>query len=160
MDRPITASLALACAVAPAVAPARDQPLLTRFQTSVDDLYVRPFARGDVARWLELFADDAVALHNRMPAAEGKAAIRRFGDFVAQNVRIERMSVTLDGVRVSGDTAWTWGRYDSRLVLRANGQPLPGHAEQGKVLFVWQRQRAGDWKIVVDMGNDLPPPQR
>lgn len=158
MHRRFAVSLAVTFLATSGAVHARERPSLARFQTLVDQRYVVPFARGDVPHWLELFADDAVALHNRMPAADGKPAIRRFGEFVAQNVRIDRMNVTLDGMRQHGDTAWTWGRYRSRLLLRATGQPLPGHAEQGKVLFVWQHQRDGGWKIAVDMGNDLPTP--
>jgi uncharacterized protein (TIGR02246 family) len=119
----------------------------------MDDRYIAPFMAGDIPRWLEVFTDDAVALHNFMPPMKGKEAISQFGTFVAGNLTIAEMKVTLSEVRVSGDLAYSWGTYHSRLLIKATGEPMPGHSENGKVLFVWKRQNDGTWKIAADMGN-------
>ena len=141
-----------------AAVPAPAQPVLGDFALWIERDYVAPFVAGDVERWLRIFTDDAIGLHNRMPALEGKDGLRSFGSFVAQNLTIAEMTVSLTGIRREGDLAYTWGTYRSRLIMRSTGLPMPGHREDGKVLFVWKKQADGSWKIAVDMGNDLPAP--
>jgi ketosteroid isomerase-like protein len=140
-------------------AQAQAAPSLADFSRWMDERYVAPFVAGDVPKWLTVFTEDAVALHNTMPPMKGKEAIAQFGTFVAGNLRIAEMKVTLSEVQVSGDLAYSWGTYHSRLLIKATGEPMPGHSENGKVLFVWKRQSDGTWKIAADMGNDLPNPE-
>lgn len=132
------------------------EPTLEQFQNQIDRDYVVPFLAGEVDRWMELFDDDVVGLHNRLPSMEGKPALRGFAEFVSTNLIVAEMSVTLTGLRQDDEFAYTWGSYRSRLLMRESGEPMPGHREEGKVLFVWKRQADGTWKIAVDMGNDLP----
>lgn len=131
---------------------------LAQLQQRVDKDYVAPFAAGDVDTWLNVLDDDVVGLHNRIPAMEGKEGLKKFAGFVKQNLKVQNMRVKLTGLRQNGDLAYTWGTYHSELLMRDTGQPMPGHKVDGKVLFVWKRQADGQWKIAVDMGNDLPDP--
>lgn len=135
-------------------------PDLAAFNRIVAEDYVAPFRAGDIDRWMKIFAPDAVALHNRVPAAPGATAIRAFGTFVADHVVVDSMTVTLEALEVHGDWAYSWGRYDSVLLLKPDRRPMPGHARLGKVFFLWERQPDGMWKIKVDMGNELPPSAR
>ena len=130
-------------------------PALADFSRWMDERYVAPFVAGDVPKWLEIFDDDAIAIHNGIPARKGKQAIAGFGNFVAANIRIEDMRVQLSEVSMNGTWAYTWGTYHSRLIMKSTGQPMPDHAENGKVFFLWERQTDGIWKIQVDMGNSL-----
>lgn len=132
------------------------QPTLEGFQAQIDKEYIVPFVAGRADDWLEIFDVDAIGLHNRLPALEGKQGLRGFAEFVGANLIVAEMSVSLTGMRENGDLAYTWGTYRSRLIMRATGLPMAGHSEAGKVLFVWKRQDDGGWKIVADMGNDLP----
>lgn len=159
---PTLAMLALAsCAAPPPMQVANRQiaplpvPTIADFSGWVNERYVAPFVAGDVPKWLEVFDDDAVALHNSLPGMTGKQAIAGFGNFVAANIRIEDMSVRLSEISINGNWAYTWGTYHNRLIMRSTGQPMPGHAENGKVLFLWERQTDGTWKIQVDMGNGM-----
>ncbi len=140
--------LALAGCVAP-------QPATVDFAAMVESRYVEPFRAADLERWLQVFADDAVALHNRRPADEGKDAIRAFGTLVFDTFQAARFDVEVQGVRLQGDTATTWGTYASHLKFRATGEDAPWGPERGKFLFVWQRAEDGVWKIVFDMGNAI-----
>lgn len=133
-------------------------PVVTELSTAnleqrIADDYVAPFKAGDVDRWLLIFDDDAVGLHNFLPEMKGKEALRGFASFVRDNLRVEEMSVKLSGVRQDGGLAYSWGTYRSRLIMKSTGQPMPGHSETGKVMFVWKRQADRSWKIVADMGN-------
>ena len=122
------------------------------FRQMVAERYVAPFKAGEYERWLEIFADDAVAMHNRKPADVGKPAIRAFARTVESHFRLARFDVSVSEVRVDGDVAWTRGEYTSEFVGKADGKS-PWGVERGKFLLIWQRQPAGDWKIVLDMGN-------
>jgi ketosteroid isomerase-like protein len=135
----------------------QETPTLAEFSRWVDERYVAPFVAGDVAKWLEVLDDDVVGLHNFLPPMTGKEALRGFGTFVRDNVTVAEMSVKLEGVRREGKLAYTWGRFHSRLLMKPAGEPMPGHGENGKVLFVWKQQADGSWKIAVDMGNAIRP---
>ena len=131
---------------------------LTKAQYAIDTDYIAPFKAGKVEQWLKIFDKDAVGLHNRTPAMQGKEGLGGFGSFVAQNLDVTAMSVKLTGHRQVGDLAYSWGTYRSSLIMRSSGLPMPGHSGEGKVLFVWKKQTDDSWKIAVDMGNDLPAP--
>jgi ketosteroid isomerase-like protein len=139
-------------------APQTSRPDEAWFRERVAKDYVEPFRRGDIARWIEVFADDAVAMHNRRPADEGSEAIRAFGDFVAANLSLARYDVSVREVRIGNDWALTRGDFVTRFVSRADGS-APFGEEKGKFLLLWARQHDGSWKIILDMGNSngMPP---
>ena len=53
------------------------------------------------------------------------------------------------GVAESGDMGWSWGRYTS-LSLAEDGSE---QESVGKYLNVWIRDKDGDWKVLMDLGN-------
>jgi ketosteroid isomerase-like protein len=123
-----------------------------QFRAMVAERYVAPFKSGDYARWLEVFADDAVAMHNRRPVDVGKPAISAFAAAVGEYFRLARFDVDVKEVRTDGNVAWTRGEYVSEFVGKADGKSAWG-VERGKFLLIWQRQPDGVWKIVLDTGN-------
>lgn len=135
-----------------------DQTELREFlKIRVQNDYVAPYRQGDLDRWLEVFSIDVVALHDGLPPLEGKPAIRGFAETVAANFLIEKMTVTVDEVRLGDSWAWTRGKYDATFVAKTETAP-PGVAgsRQGKFLLVWERQSDGEWRVILDMGNDSP----
>ncbi len=57
-------------------------------------------------------------------------------------------------VAKSGDLGYTWGRYTFTGTNEA-GETVVSH---GKYMSVWKKQPDGTWKVVLDGGNDNPPP--
>jgi len=53
------------------------------------------------------------------------------------------------GVSDAGDMGWTWGRYTATNP-DPDGETVTSH---GKYLNVWVKDDAGDWRVLVDMGN-------
>lgn len=133
-----------------------ETPSLEEFNSWTQTRYVDPFKAGDIDAWMTLFDEEAIALHNLVPPSTNKSAIRQFGDFVAENVIVENMFVELKAVQSNGDWALTWGTYESNLLLKETGEVMPGHNPKGKVLLLWARQHDGDWRVLADMGNELP----
>ena len=119
--------------------------------------YARPFKSGDIDSWIKLFADDAVALHNRREADVGKDAIEAFGRIVSQYFEVQEFDTTLEDVHTSGEWAFTRGTFISKLVSRDNGKAAPWGREKGKFFLLWERQDDGSWKVIVDMGNSIGP---
>lgn len=54
----------------------------------------------------------------------------------------------------SGDFGVSWGYWTLRAI-DADGNPVIRH---GKYSSVWRRNAEGEWKWLMDMGNDGPPP--
>ena len=129
------------------------------FRRLIDERYVAPYKNGQLDRWLDIFADDAVALHDGLPPLEGKSAIREFGEAVSANFVIEKMDVTVQKIQHSKDVAWTWGTFSASFAARSDQAP-PGVAgpRTGKFLFIWRWEADGRWRIVLDMGNRTSSP--
>jgi len=85
----------------------------------------------------------------------------RFGrDTIYQTMKAAGDGYTLawepqDGeVAASGDFGYTWGNY----TLSYEDSSGAKQANYGKYLNVWKKQD-GQWRVLVDMGNDSPKPE-
>jgi len=56
----------------------------------------------------------------------------------------------------SGDLGFTYGNY----VFTAKNKEGKLVANYGKYTSIWQKQKDGHWKVVVDMGNSSPDPKK
>lgn len=93
---------------------------------------------------------DAVWLPIGAHPIKGRAAIVKA---MSQGPEYE-MNWSPEAGEVSGDLAYTWGRYTVRYDDPEEGE-ITGY---GKYLMVWKRQPDGSWRWVVDTGNPSPPP--
>ena len=130
---------------------------LPDFEQLVLEDYIGPYKTGDIERWLEVFAEDAVGMHNTLPALEGKQALRRFAQTVHSTFNIEQLDVTVDSVTRSGDWVLTRGNYIAHFVLKERNPGAESQPRQGKYILLWERQDDGTWKIILDMGNNNSP---
>ena len=135
----------------------RDMAPLPDFGRLVLEEYTEPYKSGDIERWLEAFAEDAVGMHNTLPALEGKQALRRFAQTVHDTFNIEQMDVTVDTVTRSGDWVLTRGNFTAHFVLKEDKPEAQSQPRQGKYILLWERQEDGAWKIILDMGNNNSP---
>ncbi len=129
-----------------------------QFEQMVQNRYAEPFRSGDRERWLDVFADDAVALHNRRPADVGIDAIRAFADVVFGNLRAAQFDLTVEEVKREHDWVYTRGRYTSHLVVKETGESMRWGPERGKFLLLWARGNDGVWRVILDMGNSVDAP--
>lgn len=56
----------------------------------------------------------------------------------------------------SGEMGYTWGNYTVSASNEENGSVDNSY---GKYLNVWKKNDAGEWRVVVDMGNASPSPE-
>jgi ketosteroid isomerase-like protein len=147
------------CASAGCATSSRVADLEQHLRDRVQNDYIAPFKSGDVDRWMQIFAEHAVGMHNTVPPLEGRDAIRKFGEMVRDNLIIGQMDVTVDEVRQQGNWAWTRGSYVTRFLPR-NAPPGAASppATKGKFMMLWERQRSGEWQVILDMGNSNERP--
>lgn len=55
-------------------------------------------------------------------------------------------------VSSSGDMGYTWGIYTLRFQSDSN----ESLSQTGKYLNVWKKDPAGNWRVLIDMGNQNP----
>ena len=53
-----------------------------------------------------------------------------------------------------GDLGWTWGVY---TVSWTDSLGIP-QVSYGRYVNVWKKDRAGEWKVLLDIGSPSPPP--
>lgn len=136
--------------------PAED--LRAHLEQEFQTRYIAPYVAADTEAWLQVFADDVVALHDGLPALNGKVAIREFGDTVAQNFAIQKLDAVVDEVRQEGRWAWTRGHFDALFAAKTTAAPSGvAGARSGKFLLIWEQQDDGEWLVIMDMGNSLQP---
>jgi len=106
---------------------------------------------GAAEAFYRFLTDDAIQLAAGGEPVFGKEAIR--------NEMEAGVEVTLTWqpkhaeVARSGDMGWTWGTYVAKW-QKDDGEGV----SYGKYLNVWKKQPDGSWKVLVDMGNQNPPP--
>jgi ketosteroid isomerase-like protein len=104
-------------------------------------------AEGPGLAFAAYLVDDALQL----PA--GGAPVRGGANIAAGFDEVPDMTLDWEpedgGVAASGDMGWTWGRYTATWP----GEDGEAHLSHGKYLNVWVRDDAGEWRVLVDMGN-------
>jgi uncharacterized protein (TIGR02246 family) len=110
---------------------------------------------GDLEASIDLWADDAVMLVPGLPVLSGKAAIREYV-MGAASVPGFRISWVPESAYVSksGDMAY----LIERNVIEVDGNDGEKIVSHGKVVTIWRKGPDGQWKNVVDMWNEAPPP--
>jgi ketosteroid isomerase-like protein len=58
-------------------------------------------------------------------------------------------------VAAAGDMGWTWGKYVLEFVDKDSNK----QKSYGKYVNIWKKQSDGQWKVLVDIGNESPPPE-
>jgi ketosteroid isomerase-like protein len=118
----------------------------------------REFARASVDYGMaEAFRaylhEDAIIFRRGAQPIRGRDAIyddlaSSGGDFVLEWDPQEGKASRL------GDLGWTWGVY---TVSSTDSLGIP-QVSYGRYVNVWKKDRAGEWKVLIDIGNPSPPP--
>jgi ketosteroid isomerase-like protein len=104
--------------------------------------------------WMSFFAGDAVMLPAGSHMVVGKNAIREYMRSAFLRPGYALRWEPMEGY-VEGNLGYTYGLYKSTLP-DAQGRAL---ATYGKYITIW-RKEGKDWRIVLDCGNQSPPPER
>lgn len=104
---------------------------------------------GDVAGWVELFADDAVYMPDNSPPITTRddlerVAVSGFGRY-RNNIRIEPVEIVL-----LGDWAFAQAHVTGSAVPRGDGNPV---VVDMKEIALFRRQPDGSWRIARLIAN-------
>ena len=146
-------------ACAPQTAPAPSAPPDTR---AADEATLRTLIRDwsasaqakDAAKFVSVYADDAVVMLANEPDINGLPAIREGIPAMMQDPAFA-LSFEPDNVLVarSGDLAYETGTY----AMTMTGPDKKPAAEKGHYVVVWRKQADGTWKVVIDAPISDPP---
>lgn len=106
---------------------------------------------GVAAAFREYIAEDATMLPAATDALRGREAIfQRLQEQGEDGLTWQPQAAE---VARSGDFGYTWGTF--QLPAReADGQMT---VVRGKYVSVWRKQVDGAWKVILDIGNTIPP---
>jgi uncharacterized protein (TIGR02246 family) len=104
----------------------------------------------DLDKSISFYADDAVQLPNKAPAAKGKENIRKnwVPLLAAPGPGLSWQTSSVEVAR-SGDIAYETGTYDF-VTTDKKGKSSD---VKGKFVVVWKKQTDNSWKVVVDTDN-------
>jgi uncharacterized protein (TIGR02246 family) len=107
-------------------------------------------AAKDLDKVISFYADDAVQMPNKAPAAKGKENIRKNWApmLAAPGPGFSWQTSSVELTR-SGDLAYETGAYNF-VTTDKKGKT---NDEKGKYVVVWKKQSDGLWKVVVDTDN-------
>jgi uncharacterized protein (TIGR02246 family) len=163
MEHAMSRHLALSTIVVVAILGACEQPSVDTVDLEAEGQALMQLSRewsdlvatGDMEAIMAGWADDAVMMPPGIPPLEGKAAIRSYVEGAAEipgfAISWEPLAVQ---VAASGDMAYMIER-NVITVHDPEGNPVRTH---GKVITVWRKDVDGNWRNVVDMWNEMPPP--
>ena len=128
--------------------PAQGSDLLVQLEAD----FAQEVARHGHDAFLTYFAEDGVEVVDG-GAFDNKDAMRK------QPPWPEGTSLTWTPVKAdmaaSGDLGYTYGNY----VYTAKNKDGKLVASYGKYTSIWKKQKNGQWKVVVDVGNSSPDPK-
>jgi uncharacterized protein (TIGR02246 family) len=104
----------------------------------------------DLEKAVSFYADDALQLPEKAPAAKGKENIRKnWAPLLAAPGPGLSFQTTAVEVARSGELAYETGTYDY-LTTDKKGKT---NDEKGKYVVIWKKQSDGSWKAAVDIDN-------
>lgn len=118
--------------------------------------FMKAAAEKGAEGYMSYYAENAVEIPNGAHAIEGKVNIAKGMGFLNDSTNRLTWSPKGGDISSSGDLGYTYGTYQFSSKDK-EGKP---HVEYGKYTSIWKLQPDGNWKVVLDMGNASPAPQR
>ena len=133
------------------------QPAELVQSTAADEIAIRESLQRNGELWnaadvegvLAEYAEDAVLMPPEAPAVVGKEALRTsWSEFLGQNT--PDWHFTIEDIRVSGDLGFVRGEFAVSITEKESNKT---EEDEGKSVFVFQRQSDGTWKTVIEIFN-------
>jgi uncharacterized protein (TIGR02246 family) len=154
----VVASVALAaCTQQPAPAPSAPPDTRVADEAALRSVITDWAAAAqakDPAKFVGVYADDAVVMMANAPDIRGIAAIRESIPAMMQDPAFA-LSFEAEHVEVarSGDLAYETGSYSMTMT----GPDKKPATEKGHYVVVWRKDPGGQWKAVIDAPMSDPP---
>jgi ketosteroid isomerase-like protein len=117
--------------------------------------FMKATAERGAQGYMSYYAEDAAELPNGEDMLQGKKNIAKTMGFLDQKENHLTWTPVHADMAASGDLGYTYGTYEF-LSKDKDGKPT---VEYGKYVSIWKKQKDGNWKVVMDMGNSSPNPK-
>jgi ketosteroid isomerase-like protein len=117
--------------------------------------FMKTAAEKGSAGYMSYYADDSVEVPNGADFLQGKETIAKTMRFLDDKNNQLLWSPVGADISSSGDLGYTYGTFEFHSKDK-DGKPV---VEHGKYTSIWKKQKDGNWKVVLDMGNASPQPK-
>ena len=118
--------------------------------------FMKAAAERGSAGYMSYYADDAVEVPNGVAIIPGKENIAKTMGFLDNKDNHLTWTPVGADISASGDLGYTYGTYEFRSTNK-DGKLV---VDYGKYTSIWKKQKDGQWKVVLDMGNTGPEPAK
>jgi ketosteroid isomerase-like protein len=105
---------------------------------------------GMFKAFLAYIADDGVVLKDYSYPSVGKETLKKYYSQQTDTTFTLRWAPVFEKISESGDLGYTYGFW-------TNTNKLTGRTANGTYLTIWQKQKDGSWKFVLDTGTQGLP---
>lgn len=122
-----------------------------------DEAFAEAMTRDGLSQWGSFFAPDGAVIQQGAGELRGREAIQSSMDAATSVGGLASLTWAPDRAEVSngGDLGYTVGSYRS-IGIGADGVEM---VSTGMYVSIWRRQEDGSWKVEMDLGNPLTPPE-
>lgn len=106
--------------------------------------------RGMFEAFLYYVADDGVILRNNSYPSKGKQNLIEYFSGKTDTTFILKWEPLFEKISGNGDLGYTYG-------IHTNTNKLTGKETKGTYVTIWQKQKDGKWKFVLDTGTQGLP---
>jgi ketosteroid isomerase-like protein len=132
--------------------PAADKPVTAETLKQMEAEFMQAAAARGSQGYMSYYAEESVEVPNGEDFLIGKSAIGKTMGFLDdKNNSLTWKPIGAD-ISSSGDLGYTYGTFEFRS-KDASGKTNVSH---GKYTSIWKKQKDGNWKVVLDMGNASP----
>lgn len=108
--------------------------------------------RGDIEAMVATCHPNTMTVNERQPVTIGTQGIR--DKYVPRIATAEITSgYDIEDLQFFGDVAVVSGRFYGTMKMRDTGEV---RSPEGRLVLVYQRDKAGAWKMILDMDNNSP----
>jgi ketosteroid isomerase-like protein len=117
------------------------------------DTYIVHLEAGDLNGFMTIWTDDIIWMPPNEAIRKGKESCKQWIQPFFDNYTLKE-KVTFEELEVSGDWAFARGTWDLEGTPKGEGAKIH---DVGKLIFIFERQSDGSWKISHDIWNSDNP---
>jgi ketosteroid isomerase-like protein len=105
---------------------------------------------GMFKAFLFYIADDGVILRNNSYPSKGKSSLNDYFEGKSDTSFVLTWEPLFEKMAESGDLGYTYGTYKDSI-------KSTGKVQKGTYVSIWQKQKGGNWKLLLDTGTQGLP---
>ena len=106
--------------------------------------------KGMFEAFLANIAEDGVILRNNSYPSEGRENLEKYFSGKSDTSFILKWEPLFENIAESGEIGYTYG-------IHININRMTGEEKKGTYVTIWQKQKDGSWKFILDTGTQGLP---